>query len=254
MGMVKSFVHRLGRWYCRRVTRSEYEMQSQWHRITERRIEYRFALDCLTCAGPHTVLDVGTGATAFPHLLRSCGFHVTASDNITDYWPSGMFNRHWHVLDDDITRTRLTQQFDFITCISVLEHIPAHADAVRSMFGLLKPGGRLALTFPYNHHQYVANAYQLPQASYGQDLPFVCQIFSRNEVQRWLDENQGTLERAEYWEVFTGEFWTCGDWLPVPRQTSVDEQHQLACLLLQKSGDASAAAGGAPISSGERSV
>ncbi len=37
---------------------------------------------------------------------------------------------------------------DLITCISVLEHIPEDALAVRKMWELLKPGGRLLLTVP----------------------------------------------------------------------------------------------------------
>jgi SAM-dependent methyltransferase len=38
--------------------------------------------------------------------------------------------------------------FDLITCLSVLEHIPADRDAVRQMWTLLSPGGRLVLTMP----------------------------------------------------------------------------------------------------------
>ena len=38
--------------------------------------------------------------------------------------------------------------FDLITCISVLEHIPADGEAVERMWSLLRTGGRLALTLP----------------------------------------------------------------------------------------------------------
>lgn len=38
--------------------------------------------------------------------------------------------------------------FDLITCISVLEHIPEDQAAVRTMWSLLKPGGKLILTLP----------------------------------------------------------------------------------------------------------
>lgn len=38
--------------------------------------------------------------------------------------------------------------FDLVTCISVLEHIPQDDCAVRSMWALLKPGGKLILTLP----------------------------------------------------------------------------------------------------------
>jgi len=48
------------------------------------------------------------------------------------------------VKDIDLT----TQSVDVVTCISVLEHIPEDRDAVRKMWSLLKPGGRLVLTVP----------------------------------------------------------------------------------------------------------
>jgi SAM-dependent methyltransferase len=38
--------------------------------------------------------------------------------------------------------------FDLITSISVVEHIPKDKNAVRRMWGLLKPGGRLVLSVP----------------------------------------------------------------------------------------------------------
>ncbi|MCM2310377.1 MAG: class I SAM-dependent methyltransferase [Steroidobacteraceae bacterium] len=40
------------------------------------------------------------------------------------------------------------ESFDLITCISVLEHIPEDEAAVRTMWSLLRPGGRLLLTVP----------------------------------------------------------------------------------------------------------
>jgi SAM-dependent methyltransferase len=38
--------------------------------------------------------------------------------------------------------------FDLVTCISVLEHIPEDQAALRKMWALLRPGGRLILTLP----------------------------------------------------------------------------------------------------------
>jgi SAM-dependent methyltransferase len=40
------------------------------------------------------------------------------------------------------------QSFDLITCISVLEHIPDNHSALRRIWSLLKPGGRLFITVP----------------------------------------------------------------------------------------------------------
>ncbi|HEY5973324.1 MAG TPA: methyltransferase domain-containing protein [Geobacteraceae bacterium] len=49
--------------------------------------------------------------------------------------------------------------FDLITCVSVLEHIPDDRQAVATMWNLLRPGGRLVLTFPSMAHpleQYIS--------------------------------------------------------------------------------------------------
>jgi len=130
---------------------------------------------------PVEVLDVGSGGSSWPHLMANCGFQVTAIDKIKEYWKGGFFNRHYYVINDDITRPKITKQFDLITCISVLEHIPNHKDAVSGMFRLLKPGGHLVLTFPYNERQYIDDIYKLPDAGYGRDYPFICQVLSRSK-------------------------------------------------------------------------
>lgn len=211
------------------VTRREYRGQT-WYRRNERPIEYGFALQSLRDACPRTVLDVGTGTTAFPSLLRSCGYLVTAIDNVEDYWPKGMFNRHWHVMHNDIRRPSLTERFDAITCLSVLEHIPEHAEAVRGMFSLLKPGGSLILTCPYRHAEYIENAYALPNAGYGQSAPYVCQQYDAQAVEQWRSENDATLVTQEFWRVFEGEYWTEGALLEPPVQVEATELHQLTCL------------------------
>jgi 2-polyprenyl-3-methyl-5-hydroxy-6-metoxy-1,4-benzoquinol methylase len=203
--------------------------------VNERPIEYRFVFQNATRLAPKTVLDVGTGTTALPHLLRNCGFHVTAIDNVRDYWSAGtFFNRHYHVIDDDIRQSSLSGPFDYITCISVLEHIPEHDRAIDSMFRLLSVGGHLALTFPYNEQQYIENAYKLPDAGYGQSEPYVCQIYSRSQVSGWVDRNGGEIVEQEYWEAFTGPYWTVGQRLHPPKQTEVSQKHHLSCLLIRK--------------------
>lgn len=234
MNLAKSLVHRLGRIYCREICRREYESQQPGH-INERPIEFRFVFEQLTRIKTATVLDVGTGTTALPHLIRNCGFMVTAIDNVRDYWPTGMVNRHYYVLNDDITKPRIEKRFDLITCISVLEHIRDHDAAMRSMFRLLNPGGHVVVTFPYNESRYVENVYKLPGAAYGQDLPYICQVFSRSQVDHWLRENHGTLLEQEYWQCVTGELWAFGESINPPRRVDKTERHQLSCLVMRGS-------------------
>ena len=228
--ILKSAAHRAGRWYCRTVVASEYQEQS-FRRINERPIEYRFVFEALTRCTPIRVLDVGTGTSALPSLMRTCGPLVTAIDNIRDYWDGGMVNRHYYVKDEDATKA-ISGAYDLITCISVLEHIKSHDDAIRVMLSALNPGGHLALTFPYNERQYFPNAYALPGAGYGKELPYVAQIYSRRELDRWFDGI--SIVKQEYWRVFSGEYWTFGETLRPPIQCDRDELHQLTCLLVRK--------------------
>ncbi|GAH10357.1 unnamed protein product, partial [marine sediment metagenome] len=165
---VKNLLNRYPQWICRQ----EFESQT-FLRFNERPIEFDFVFRKLGEIYPRTILDVGTGKTALPHLMRHCGFLVTATDNVRDHWASGMLNRHYHVIDDDITDTRLSDTFDLITCISVLEHIQKPDDAIRNMFSLLKTNGHLILTCPYNEKSYVKNVYELPGSSYGKGLPYI---------------------------------------------------------------------------------
>ncbi len=224
---------RIGLAYAGLLTRREYAKQ-QFLGINERSVEFRFVFQQLTALCPRTVLDVGTGMTALPHLMRNCGYLVTATDNIRDYWPSGMINRHYHVIDDDITKTRLTGQFDMITCISVLEHIQDHQAAVRSMFSLVRPGGHIIITCPYNDARYVRNVYDLPDSTVTVKYPFITQAFSRVELNDWLHENNGRLVEQEYWQFFSGKYWTCGDRMCPPIRSDKNSNHQITCFLLQK--------------------
>jgi SAM-dependent methyltransferase len=230
----KAALHRLGRAWLQAVTRSEARHQEQ-RRHNERPIEYAFLFRHLARLCPCSVLDVGTGNTPLPALLRVCGCTVTASDNVSDYWPLGMFNRHWHVEDDDITCSRLPGRYDLITCISVLEHIQDHRSAMRTMFRLLAPGGHLVLTCPYSEGEYVENVYRLPaaRAEY-QEEPYICRSYARVQLDEWLAENGASVVEQEFWRIETGGVHALGDWLFPALKVCREEVHQLTCLLLRK--------------------
>jgi len=230
---LKSLIRRIGSLYVKTICVREYSNQFVGF-INERPIEFEFLFRQLVKAWPKKVLDVGTGMTALPHLMRNCGFHVTATDNIKDYWPKGMVNRHYHVISDDITHSSLVETYDVITCISVLEHIHEHLEALKSMYRLLAPGGRLILTCPYNEEQYVQNVYMLPESSVTEKFPFITQAFSRKELNSWLDVVPFELLEQEYWQFFDGKYWTCGERVIPPQSVGAHQRHQLTCLLLGK--------------------
>ena len=225
----------LGQEICRR----EYLNQESGE-LSERPIEYGFALRCVWRTSPRTVLDVGSGYSPWPALLRNCRCTVTAIDSMKDYWGGPIFNRHFYIIKDDITRSKLSGTFDLITCISTLEHIPNHQDAMRGMFSLLKPGGYLVLTIPYNESRYVENVYQLPGVSEVEGRHGICQIFSRQEVNLWLKGNRGKIIEQQYFEVFNGPLYLFGGWISPPREVSVTGKHHLTLILVQRMGKANA--------------
>lgn len=230
--IAKQLIHSFGRWYCRRITRSEYESQHYSFKILA--VEYAFLFNKLTQLWPSQVLDVGSGTSALPAVISRCGFVTTSIDRIEEYWSDGMFNRHFHVIEDDIRTTDLKKKFDFVSCISVLEHIREHRDAMQSMFSLLTPGGHLLLTFPYNELNYVENVYDLPGSGHGQDFSYICQVFSRKQLDQWLADCNWELIEQQFWQAYSGEFWTVGDEVIPPQSVCKNDKHQITCLLFKK--------------------
>ena len=230
---MKTLIKKIGNLYIRLWCRREFRSQ-KYVAFNERPVEYRFLFEQLIRYCPRRILDVGTGSTALPHIMKTCGFVVTAIDNIRDFWPKGFTNRHFYVIDDDIRSPSLRGSYDMITCISVLEHIMDHHRAVRSMFKLLKDDGHLILTFPYNEKRYCRNVYESEGSGAPKNLPYVTQAFSRDEVEEWIHENGASIVAQEYWRFFTGDLWTVGERLPFPERVDRSEPHQITCILLEK--------------------
>ena len=200
----------------------------------ERAIEYAFVFRQLAREYPASVLDVGTGVTALPHLIANCGFRVTAIDNIRDYWRGGMINRHFLVEDVDVTTMTLSNQFEMVLCISTLEHIEDYQDAVNAMVQSLRAGGLLVMTFPYTHESYVENVYKLEGSDAPPDVSFGAHSFSGLEVGLW-EETFG-LEKVEdeYWRFYAPGPWSVGNRLSPPERSSLGEPHQIACFAWRK--------------------
>ena len=186
--MLDRFWDAIGRRYVRELVQAEFS--GQRYLPNERGIEYRFLFEQIGVLEPRTVLDVGTGKTSIPAAISQCGCIVTAVDNVTDFWPEGMTNHHFHVQDVDITRPTLTEHFDLIACISVLEHIENYDAALDAMCQLLKVGGHLVLTCPYSDGAFCPDVYQLPKSDgYGKSIPYVCRSYSGAELDAWLARN-----------------------------------------------------------------
>lgn len=228
-------ISRVGDLYVRR--RLIHEAASQeFHGLNERATEFRFVFEQIAQLAPQRVLDVGTGITALPALMRTCGCAVQAIDNVRDYWPEGMINRHFHVGDDDIRRPAAKGEFDLVTCVSVLEHIEEHEAAVRGMFSRLKPGGHLVITCPYSERRYHRNVYEYSGSTAVGPFPFVTQCYSRAQLDGWLAQNNATIVKQEFWRFYSGDVWTVGDPIWPPETATADSPHQISCLLFRKAG------------------
>ena len=231
---MRKAIHRLGRWYVKKLLESEAAAQKA-QPINERPIELSFLFNAIRELEPSRVLDVGVGQSPLPALIRNCGCTVVAIDNIKDYWPGGMINRHWLVQNEDIRCPTLpSNSFDLITCISVIEHIMEPERAFRSMLDLLHPAGHLVLTTPYNEGRYVEDVYRLPGFTGNPGEPYRCSSYDRPTLERWLASTTATILKQEYWRIWEGDVWRQGERLITPEKTSAEAPHQLTCLLIKK--------------------
>lgn len=232
--MMTALVHKLGRAHQQRILRDLAETQS-FRKHNERPQEFAFLFRALGKHAPRTILDVGTGTTALPALLATCGAIVTAIDNVTDYWPDGMVNRHWHIIDDDIQRTKLSATFDMVTCISTLEHIRDYDAAMGNIMRLVRRGGHLVLTCPYTEREFVEDTYRAAGADpESAKQAYICRSYGRAQLDGWLRSGGGEVVEAEYWKGWTGRHWAMGSRVDPPEASSRDGDHNLACLLIRR--------------------
>lgn len=225
--MMKAALHAAGRAYINRLTANDADSQI-FTRTNERPVEYAFALRWLNRLQPQTVLDVGTGRSAWPALLRTCGFVVRAIDNVRDYWPAGMVNRHWAITDEDIRAPYNGTPFDVVTCLSVIEHVADPLPAIHGLRVRVKHDGHVILTTPYGPIGH-PNVYMEP-GSYGRDNPYLCRQHAPTDLAQWLACGFALVE-AEYWRLFTDPLWSCGD-LVRPLEQTPDPAH-LGCFVLR---------------------
>jgi ubiquinone/menaquinone biosynthesis C-methylase UbiE len=126
-----------------------------------RKLEYSFALDVLLThlqPGDH-YLDAGSGVTPLAQVLAKRGVRAEACDGnrrlideLCRFGPERIYDAAVTYSTQDLTATSFADEtFDAISCISVLEHIPAPYDqqAVRELLRVLKPGGVLVLTVDF---------------------------------------------------------------------------------------------------------
>lgn len=111
-------------------------------------VRMRYIDDHINVAGKQ-VLDVGCGGGILTETLAKRGGNVTGID-MTD---APLKVAQLHALDGGIENIQYRQitaedlaeeqagQYDVVTCMEMLEHVPEPESVIRSVFKLLKPGG-----------------------------------------------------------------------------------------------------------------
>jgi SAM-dependent methyltransferase len=94
------------------------------------------------------VLDVGAGSWTYPRQLLAGRCQYTATDCFEH--PNVDVVSDIHAL----TAVFKAESFDFVLCTDVLEHVSRPWLAARELAGVLKPGGTLLLTTPFNYRRH----------------------------------------------------------------------------------------------------
>lgn len=124
--------------------------QKALHALNPVRLDYVAQRTSLAGAA---VLDVGCGGGLLSEALAKAGAQVTAIDLAPNLLKVARLHGlesgikvHYRQLPVEQLAQEAPGSFDAVTCMEMLEHVPAPASVVRACATLLKPGGRLFLS------------------------------------------------------------------------------------------------------------
>lgn len=202
--------------------------------LAQRLIEHAFVCDVLADYGPEKVLDVGTGTrSTLPAMLHESQIECVAIDEMINYWGHEVQNLYRHITKGDILDPSEAlfemAPFDAVTCVCTLEHIMHHRHAVGNMAHLLRPGGVLILTFPYNS-EYEPDIYK----RLGRPKQYPVQLFSGVEIAQWCNDNDLDFKRIQFSKHFAGDTWGAVPRLDIPERNQTEALADFCCLGLEK--------------------
>ena len=176
-----------------------------WSEVSERVMEYAFAIKTLGVGGKRRILEVGcTDAhNCLPTLFAALGHEVHGID-IREFkvrYPSFTFSRQ-----DVMSISYPEHSFDNVVAISVVEHMglkgrygvsrresQGDRKAIEEMARVLKPDGRLVITVPYGKTFSVVGSFH--------------RVYDRERLRNYL--LSGLVIKNEEYAVRTSDgFWT----------------------------------------------
>jgi len=116
-----------------------------------RKAEYQFVFNELK--NDSKMLDAGCGITFFPSFIKN-KFPNLDLDLVDFSRQAEKFyrNRDFSFISSDLTNLNiLDKQYDIVYCISTLEHIKNYSSVIKEFHRVLKPKGKLILTFDVSH-------------------------------------------------------------------------------------------------------
>jgi 2-polyprenyl-6-hydroxyphenyl methylase/3-demethylubiquinone-9 3-methyltransferase len=144
----------------------------------------KFITDGLNLAG-RKVLDVGCGGGILTEALARCGAHATGIDLSNESIEAAKVHARQQGLDIeyryeniDETASKHAGEFDAITCMEMLEHVPEPKKIIAACSRLLKPGG----------HAFFSTINRTPKA-------FVFVIFGGEYILRLLPRGTHTYRK-----------------------------------------------------------
>jgi len=144
----------------------------------------KFITDGLDLAG-RKVLDVGCGGGILSEALAKANAHVTGIDLSKDSIEAAKVHARQQGLDIDYryenieeTASKQAGEFDAITCMEMLEHVPEPGKIIAACSKLLKPGG----------HVFFSTINRTPKA-------FVFVIFGGEYILRLLPRGTHTYKK-----------------------------------------------------------
>lgn len=200
-----------------------------------RRVEYPWVINHAELNNSMKILDIGSGLSLFPVYLASKGHDVYSIDNddiamekiapTLAKWAGT--NLHYQV--GDMTKLDFNDNtFDRIFCISVLEHLEEEningryvnkrklgldIKSISEMLRVLKPDGRLILTFDWSEDPVESRAYKLQDVYERLLKKFESNLISHNKLE--LEWDRLKQQHVKAWRSFppyqyVKEGWTIG--------------------------------------------
>ena len=134
---------------------------------------------------------------------------MTAIDNVSDYWPAGMTNRHWPVMDVDITKPdNFTDTFDATTCVSGIRTHPEPSRSDAPDYRTSEAGRFVDRHVPLQCARTVCeDVCRRPDVERtGPPHPYICQSFAADNLQTWLDLGLTLVASEDLGDVYRSSF------------------------------------------------